>query len=144
MERTREIRDLEEESENNYRKFNAAGSPEVVLGQQLAEILQEWKVNYLKERNPEKEFPKGWKTGVVNSQVIGPVDYLKEHTGLDPRRIFGMIKGEYKIIALAQAELILMVIDREYLLSNGYLRVIPNPNWSLERWMNYMNERGCI
>jgi hypothetical protein len=123
---------LREEVEEAEKKYNAAGEPEVVFGKQLAEVLNTWREEWLKKRDYEKE-----------QRVMGPLDWLKEMTGLHARRIYGLMQAENPYVSLTQAELILMVIDREYLLSNGTIRVVPNPNWSPEKWLAYMEERGC-
>ena len=139
-------RELQEELTALERKVkNSAGEAEVVLGFQLAEVLQKWKTNWLKERNPQLEMAlSSYREGSRPARVMGPVEYLAEHTGLNPRRIFGLIKGDYRTVNFSQAELILKVIDKEDYLASGIIRVIPNPNWNLERWVAYMQERGCV
>lgn len=126
---------LREEVEETERSYNGKGEAQVVLGNQLAKVLQEWRTAF--DRRNE-----GYDT--YRDVIMGPMDWLKEMTGLHIRRIHGLVKGEYEIVPLTQAELVLMAIDKDYLLSNGTIHVIPNPNWSLEKWTNYMKERGCI
>jgi hypothetical protein len=46
-------------------------------------------------------------------------------------------------VTLSVAEALLMAIGKHYLLANGAIPVIPNPRWSQERWIEYMDERGC-
>ena len=72
------------------------------------------------------------------------VIHIAEVTGLNPRRIYGIIRNEYKTVGLTTAEKLLMAIDKEDYIASGHVRVIPNPNWSFERWVNYMRERGCV
>lgn len=129
---------LREEVEQAEKKYNAAGEPEVVFGKQLAEVLDTWRQDWLKKRTADEQ-----RRGNPDNRVMGPLDWLKEMTGLHARRIYGLMQAENPYVSLSQAELILMVIDREYLLSNGTIRVVPNPNWSPEKWLAYMEERGC-
>lgn len=119
--------------------INNTGEAEVVFGEQLSVVLKEWQKNWLQERNPhiERNFADD------RSKVIGPVGYLQQWTGIDERRLYGLIRGEYKFVPSTQAELILMVIDKEYMFGT-LIHVIPNPRWSPERWAEYMKERGCF
>lgn len=126
---------LREEVEAAEQSYNGKGEAQVVLGVQLAKVLQEWREAY-DRRN------KGYDPS--RDKIMGPMDWLKEMTGIHIRRIHGLVKGEYETVNLSQAELVLMTIDREYLLSNGTIQVIPNPNWSLEKWTAYMERMGCI
>lgn len=142
-EKSSELRQLEEESKDLERRRNGGGEAEVVLGSQLAEVLQEWQQLWFKERDPNLSRSSEWGMS-YEDRVMGPNDWLTEKTGLNERRIAGFIKGEFKTVPLTQAELVLLAIDKYYLLDNGTIRIIPNPNWSLEKWMDYMKERGCI
>lgn len=137
----RPLKDLRAEVEEAEKRYNGSGEAEVVMAKQIAEILEEWAERWMRERNHEIERD-GWSDQSMT--VMGPWDWLKEMTGLHIRRIYGIRQGEFKYVSLTQAELLLQVIDREYLLSNGTVRVIPNPNWTPEKWLDYMKERGCL
>lgn len=125
--------------EAEKRKYNGAGEAEVVLSAQLAPILTEHRRRWNLERNAktESELHQG-------SMVMGFLDWLSFETEIGVRRLWGIMRKEYKTVPFSQAEKILMALQEENLLTNGDVRVIPNPNWSLEKWMNYMEERGCI
>lgn len=131
----RKLARLREEVEAAEQSYNGRGEAQVVIGYQLAKVLQEWR-DMFDKRN------EGFDPG--RDKIMGPIDWLKEMTGLHVRRIHGLVKGEFPIVGLSQAELVLMAIDKEQLLDNGTIHVIPNPNWSLEKWTTYMEERGCI
>jgi hypothetical protein len=127
-------------------KYNGTGEAQVVFGEQLSNILQRWKANYLLERNPEaervREYGRRGKFASVRA-VIGPEEWLSQETGIHDRRIRGLIRGEYKFVPLTQADAVLTALDKQDLLKD-ILHVIPNPNWSPEKWAEYMRERGCF
>lgn len=129
---------LREEVEQAEKQYNATGEPEVVFGKQLAEILTVWKEDWLKKRDwDEQHF------GNPENRVMGPLDWLKEMTGINARRIYGLMQAEFPYVSLTQADLVLTVIGKSELLSNKTVHVVPNPNWSPEKWLAYMQERGC-
>jgi hypothetical protein len=117
------------------RRYNGMGEAEVVLGEQLSNVIRQWVKEWLVDRP---------RVDQINGRVMGPMDYLKEQTGIHIRRVQGIANGEFKLVSVTQADSILTVIGKQYMLSNGEIRVIPNPNWSLDRWTDYMRERGCI
>ena len=118
--------------------YNGSGEAEVVLGEQLSSVLNEFREQWYKERPRDTFRPD------KSSIFMGPVDFLVHHSGCSYRKIHGIMKGEYRTVSFSTAEKLLQAIDREYMLSNGTIRILPNPNWSLEKWVNYMKERGCI
>lgn len=119
------------------------GEAQVVFGEQLSEILLKWKAAYLKERNPDTETGPFAYSVKGYGPIVGPTQYISMQTGIDRRRVSGMMNGEYKFVPLSQADAVLSAIDKDYLIG-GFLHVIPNPNWSMESWVNYMKERGCF
>lgn len=127
-------------AQENRAEFNSAGEAQVVYGKQLAKILARWRMTYLLERNPVKERVSGTSN---QSIVIGPAEWLALETGINVRRIRGMINGEYRTVSLSDADKILQALGKEDLLRD-VLYIIPNPNWSLEKWAEYLEERGCF
>ena len=134
----RSLTRLKEEVAEAERSYNGQGEAQVVLGMQLSGILKEWKEQF------KIEHPRYQGGSPFEEIVMGPNDWLKEHTGLHIRRVQGLINGEFPTVSLTQAEVCLMAIGQEHLLSNGTIHIIPNPGWSLDRWIDYMSERGCI
>jgi len=128
----RRLAELRAEVEAEERKYGGQGEAQVVFGSQLSSVLQKWEAEFAAKYPADGQWRK----------VMGPRDWLKEMSGLHIRRIYGLIEGEYKFVSLSQADLILTVIERSDLLYDT-IHVIPNPNWSPERWLAYMNERGC-
>lgn len=122
--------------------YNGKGEAEVVPGYQLAEELQAWCKAWLAVR-PYGMFRQGEERN-GGADFVGPVQYLAHETGLDVRQISRLCNNEQVTISYTQAELVLMAIDREYLLSNGSIQVVPNPNWSLERYIEWKEQRGCV
>jgi hypothetical protein len=70
----------------------------------------------------------------VHRDVMGPLDYIAEHSGINQRAIQRYL-NEQITISESKAEAILMAIDRENLLKTGEIPIIPNPNWTLEKWL---------
>jgi hypothetical protein len=122
--------------------YNSAGEPLVVPSSALAPVLNRWKdiyelehdFEYLQAENINKE---------DKPDVFGPMQYLHFHSGVPIRRIFGIMRLETKHTSLGIAEKLLSAIDREYMLKNGEIPVVPNPHWRMETWVAYMNKRGC-
>lgn len=114
------------------RKPNVRSEAQVVLGQQLAAEIDAWRQAWLKTRTPER-----------GNVLMGPLDWLRAETGINARQIHNYANNKRKFVPFSDAEKILMAIDREYLLG-GTIHVIPNPAWSIDRWIEYMEERGCI
>lgn len=131
----RRVADLRDEAEEEMRQYNGMGQPRVVLGVQLGKVMREWREEWDRKRDPYEQ-----ETG----RVMGPIDWLKEMTGIHSRRLYGLMNDEFVTVGETQAELILLVMERQHLLSNGTIHVIPNPNWSLEKWTAYMEDQGCI
>jgi hypothetical protein len=123
-------------------RYGSAGEPLVVPTSALSPILRRWKEIYELEHDFE------YRTSEVflaqdGANVFGPIQYLEFHSGIPRRRIFGIINQEFKNTSLDNAEKLLMAIGKEYMLKNGEVPVVPNPNWKQETWVAYMNKRGC-
>jgi hypothetical protein len=99
------------------------GEAEVVPGYELSMVLRRWVVQRMLLEQSTHE-------------------WLAERTGIHVRRISGLINGEYTLVPLSQADLVLRAIERADLYRTD-IHVIPNPNWTQERWHEYMTERGC-
>lgn len=113
------------------------GEAEVVNPEPLGEILRRWIVNWLKAH------PAG------DDNTVGPLQKLHfltvEHGHeINIRRISGISNSEFPYVSLSQADTLLTCIDKGYLLATGEIGVLANPHWSMERWIAYMAERGCI
>lgn len=120
-------------------RYNGNGEPNVVPGYQLAAVLQDWCRRWLLDR------PKGALHGSIGGhEFVGPVQYLAEESGIPIRRVSGYCNNEWPTVGESKAERLLMAIDREYMLVTGEIQVVPNPNWSLEKWMAWREEQGCI
>ena len=111
-------------------RYNGTGEPNVVPGYQLAPVLREWTRRWLADR---PNGPNGF---------VGPMQWLAHETGLDLRQVSRITNEEIVVIGEQQAELLLLAIDREYMLYDE-IQVVPNPNWSLEKWLAWREERGC-
>lgn len=112
--------------------YRRSGEADVVPTYQLAAVIREFSRRWLLERpNCDDDF------------FMGPVDYLSYHTDVPHRMISRITAEEFVTTPLSRAELLLMAMDHEYMLATGEIQVVPNPNWSLESWLAYQEERGC-
>jgi len=125
--------------------YNGAGEAEVVPGFQLAKVLQDWTIRYLDGRSKNGSN----RIGNVSfgddeddeaQYMFGPVQYLAHYSGIHIRRVSGICNGEFPMVPLSQADKILQAIERPDLLGD-VVQVVPNPNWSPERWYTYMKDR---
>jgi hypothetical protein len=125
------------------------GEAEVVHGWALANVLRAYVDQWNRERPPRSE------ASVLGDRGLGfeaASTYIAEETrrfdreghGLNSRRVRGIIANEFKHVSLRQADQVLRAIGKEYMLSNGEIAIFPNPQWSNERWVKYMQERGCV
>jgi hypothetical protein len=119
-------------------------NPEVVLGKKLAVVLQDYCVRWFRERPSGNFGVDEERRNNGGSTFIGPVQYLAQETGISIRRVSGMCNGEYEYVDAYRADRVLTAIGLSHMLSNGEIPVVPNPTWSMERYLAYMEKRGCI
>ena len=113
------------------------GEAEVVLTKELGPVLRAWVVRWLRAYPPRANHQEG-----NGTEFMGPLQWLQQESGVRVRQI-SRIKNEEQLYAsLSHAEALLMAIDREYMLHNGEIHIIPNPSWSQEQYVEYMQERG--
>lgn len=109
--------------------------PQVVIVQQIAREIREFNRKWLSGRTQRES---------RNGEVMGPVQWLSQKTEINIRQIARITNEEVQTVGLSDAEKILIALDLEYLLSNGEIHIIPNPRWSLEKWVAYMQAQGCV
>ncbi|HEY7418861.1 MAG TPA: hypothetical protein VH593_27015 [Ktedonobacteraceae bacterium] len=78
--------------------------------------------------------------GATSDPLVVRVEELFAVTGVVPEL---SRRNRIRYVALAKAEKILMRVGDIGALSDGRIRVIPNPVWNVERWRAYMAMRGC-
>jgi hypothetical protein len=120
-------------------KFRNLGEPEIVLVSELAPVVNAWINRWTKDRPMMMSLGNA---ATESATFYGPMKYISENSGVNPRRIYMVCKMEMDRIGLSQAEKILQAIDREYMLATGEIQVLPNPNWKMAKWVEYMRERG--
>lgn len=114
---------------------------EVVEGSTLSAALRRWVVAWLAERNPDDDRGRSFlETGGVH--VYGPIDLLAEKTGMTTKYVASAINGDLSYIGIQRADALLTAANLHHLLGTE-VAVMPNPWWSLERWVTHMAERGC-
>ncbi len=108
--------------------------PLVVETSRLAAFLNGWIERYA---------PKVETIDTHDDQRLTPLQYLAEHSKLDPRAIARVLKNETKITTFALAEQLLCAIDRTDVIAPGNLiPVFKNPQWSMRRFLAYMRSSG--
>jgi hypothetical protein len=112
--------------------LGAQGEAEVVPAEPLGSILRAWCVRWLQERPRDRQ-----------GEFVGPVNWLAEQTGIHIDRVEQICNGKIARVPLSQADKLLIAIDSNYMLGS-VIRVKPNPNWSFEKWQEYMQGRGCF
>jgi hypothetical protein len=123
--------------------YNGTGEAEVVPGFQMAEEIRKF------QRFWEVEYPDGTLGFGASHAFLGPLQFIEEETErvatkVNTKYLSRILSGELQVVALSKAEAILMALSKEHMLLTGEIQVVPNPNWSLEKWISYMAERGCI
>lgn len=125
-------------------RYHNRGEAEVVLGSELSAVLRKFVVEWLADR------PNVFGGGVLNVDekelgdfYMGPINYLAEKTEIHVTRVGKIVNGEFDTIGLSQADALLTAANLSHKLGTDELHVIPNPGWSPERWVEYMQSRGC-
>ena len=73
---------------------------------------------------------------------MGAVDWLHEKSGVPTRQISRILAGESKWTNLKMADALLTAIGSYHKLAYE-IRVVPNPQWTNEKYVEYLRERGC-
>jgi hypothetical protein len=145
---------------NGYKPAPPAGGigePEGVFTVQLAPILLEFKEGWLRTR-AQSEVPrnKGKSTITVfgelidrslideSMDILGPWQYLREKTGISERMILRITRVESTFTSLSVVDKLLQAMNLTHYMHNGRITVVPNPRWSLQKYVKYMEGRGCI
>lgn len=135
------------EDEKLINPGGAADTPEVVDGELLAAVLQEWRMKYSAER-PENHLAPGEKAGVgTKYHFVSALMWLAQETGLHLRTCSGLCSGEWPFVSLSRADKVLTAIGKSYLLGDredSEIKILRHPRWSQERWFAYMSKRGCV
>lgn len=111
---------------------------EVVECHYIASEMQRWAEIW------EREYPKEALIADPNSIHYTPYTWLEEKTGIHRRALFDIFNEKVSYVSLSKADALLTAIHKNHLLMRGEIPIIKNPRWSLETYMEYMSERGCI
>lgn len=106
--------------------------PQVVEAEPFGSVLRSFCKAWIKERP------------IDMPMVMSPYDFMHTHSDISVRQIARYCNSERPYIALSHAEAILFAIGKEEMLVNDEIKVIANPTWSLEAYVNYMKQRGCV
>jgi hypothetical protein len=128
----------------------------VIRTEDLARVIREWIRRHELEHPIDQPYnlkqdakfdERGKWSGVEYREEhwhTGGIRYLSEHSGVDDRKIRGILLIEYKTTSLYVADRIISAMEETYKLTNGELEIIPNPRLTQEKWIEHMRERGCI
>lgn len=96
------------------------------------------------EFNAEHDaYPRFREPDDIGYESIGVFNWMEQETGIPQRTIRRIWRGDFKHTSLDNADKLLHGLGFTYALSNGSVRVVPNPMWSQEKWISFMQERGC-
>lgn len=125
---------------------NGSGEAEVVLAEPLGDYLRRWNVRYLQEHPlPQQNAQNNFNGDDERHPVahFGPVQYLAFHSGINLTVVGKICNSHFPHVSFSKADALLTVIDLSHLLGDE-IPVIPNPHWTLKKWIDYMESRGCI
>lgn len=74
--------------------------------------------------------------------TMTPVEWLGEETGINPRKINGYSRGEYKFVGISHADLLLLAMGKQDKLATGEIIVVKNPHWSWMQYNRWLRSRG--
>jgi len=86
---------------------------------------------------------RGWADDYDTDTQQGATTWIAEQAGLSQRRIWGIMNNQTKHTSLDIADKIIQALEMTYVYHNGEVPVVPNPQWNQERWVRWMNRRGC-
>lgn len=128
-------RKLLAEHEKETLPSSAGGLPlEVVDAKALSVVLRAWCVKFLAERPPQY------------GDYTGPTKVLAHRTGKTERNVSNYINGTSPSpwVGVSVADALLLAIDEDGALRDGRIEVFPNPQLSMEAWLERMSRRGCV
>lgn len=139
------------EKERKVGKYGHQGDAEVVDGEILSRYLKKWVEDW------QKEYPQGFDGArrrhkkqtieelAENVYFMGPLQYLHEQSKpqVHIRKISGMVNNEYPIVGIRHADAVLTAANLNFLLMEidgkpAEIPIFPNPNWPMEKWLQYM------
>jgi len=112
---------------------NKTGGPEVIRAEPLGTILRKFCKDWFSVR------PTG-----VNTILMGPQDWLSTKTEISVRQIARFCNSENQFVSLVHADKIFTALGMQGWTEYDEIEIIPNPMWSLESYVAYMKERGCV
>lgn len=123
----------------NQRRWQNQMEPEVVESEPLGQVLRDWCRDWLRERPVGPE------------DYMGPIDHLHQMLKrpaisheMSMKLISQICNSKKQFVGLSQADALLTAIGRTEMLTNGEIKVMANPSWSLEAYMGYMRDRACV
>jgi hypothetical protein len=72
---------------------------------------------------------------------MGPIAWIAAESNYTARSVNRIVNLEW--VGLSMADRILTAIGQSYKLVNGEIKVVPNPTWTTQEWIETMRERGC-
>jgi|SRR5215831_409399 len=150
----------EEEAQAAVSHINGSSDALVVRTEELAKVVNQWIREWRADRplgeHGTNQRPSNTHMGEMTwfneyrnqtraepQPTMGAVEWLSDYLGLHTRSLWRIVKCETKHTNYTLADEILQAIERTDAIHIGEVRVIPNPIWSHEKWVRYMEERGC-
>jgi hypothetical protein len=136
------------------RKPPPPGGPKdglVVLSKEIVPLVQRW-IEIHRADHPISNYSENAaRDNSASSIMVG--DYVSSYGA---ERVIAQEMGlaengfevknllRQKYIGYARADRILSAIGETHALYDGRVHVIPNPNWSQEKWISWKEDQGCI
>lgn len=125
------------DQDQDFTRFWNRGDPLGCWPEPLGTYLREFCRQWISER------PYMSQSGRTNTYFVGPQDFIANRAGISVREVGRICNSLKEFVPLNQVDAILTAINRYDLLDNE-IKVVTNPKWSLEAYIDYMKERGCI
>lgn len=113
----------------------------VVMTSELAPIVEAWVSAEVAQTDQGVEVYR------VDQQPRrhGVIQLLEHRSGVGARNVWRIRRREARFTSLRIADALLTAIDQVQAFHDGRVTVVPNPQWSVERWMRWQREegRGC-
>lgn len=118
---------------------NGKGDPLVIAGEDFRAVL----IPIIEEQDAIREDYVASGISLSNTnQPFGGTRWIAEQVGADNRRVKYVLQQKWVTYRIAERWLIDLGLS--HLLSDGTLIAVPNPSWGQEKWIKYMETRGCV
>ena len=102
--------------------------------EKFSRMMKEWIKKYNAQHHPNAE------AGDYEQDQLGPQQCLSERSGVNVRQISGLLNNEFPSISLTKLDQLLLAMGMQDELHR--FKLIPNPNWKIQWWVEHMEQQG--